>query len=184
MMSTTTQELVRRASNGEEAAWRALVERYERLVYSVPRKYRMGDDACADVFQQVFVTLHKNIHRLGDHPDLARWLLTTTYRECWRLGRERAKRAGAPLEESEIPSNPEAVELELAERQHMVRRALGELGGRCEKLLTALFMTRHKPDYSAISKELGMPEGSIGPTRNRCLAKLAEILKSFHIPGA
>lgn len=182
--TTTTQELVLRASNGEERAWRALVDRYERLVYSVPRKYRFGDEACADVFQQVFIKLHRNIHRLGDHPDLARWLLTTTYRECWRLGRERAKRSGKELDENAMPSNPVPEVLEKLEQQHQVRRALGELGGRCERLLTALFLTPHTPDYSTIAKELGMPEGSIGPTRNRCLAKLAELLKNLHFPGA
>lgn len=172
------------AANGDERAWRNLVDRFERLVYSVPRKYRMPDDLCADIFQQVFVKLHKSIDRLVDHPDLARWLLTTTYRECWRQARARAKRLGESLADDQIRSEPEAADLEVAERQYLIRRALGELGGRCETLLTLLFFTPTPPDYASIAAELGMPEGSVGPTRSRCLAKLAEILKNFHVPGA
>lgn len=184
MQSCTTQELIRRASHGDERAWRALVDRYDRLVYSVPRKYKLGDEVCSDVFQQVFVKLHRNINRLGDHPDLARWLLTTTYRECWRHGRDRSRRAGTAIDEHALPSNPDPDVLEKMEQQHLVRRALSDLGGRCERLLTALFLTPHTPDYATIAKELDMPEGSVGPTRNRCLAKLAELVKNLHVPGA
>lgn len=183
MTTNSTQELVRRAAQGDERAWRALVDRYERLVYSVPRKYGFGEEGCADVFQQVFIKLHRSIGRLGDHPDLARWLLTTTYRECWRLGRDRKKRQGVAIDEVTLASNPDMDVLETLERQHAVRRALQELGGRCERLLTALFLTPNTVDYATVAKDLDMPEGSIGPTRNRCLAKLAEILKRVHSTG-
>jgi DNA-directed RNA polymerase specialized sigma24 family protein len=66
---------------------------------------------------------------------------------------------------------------ERMERAFAVRAGLIELGGRCQQLLTRVFGTIGEPDYKSISEELGMPIGSIGPTRARCLAKLAEILK-------
>lgn len=173
-------ELVERSLAGEQRAWRELVDRYKRLVYSIPRRYRLPDDQCDDVFQAVFATLLKNLGKVRDAGSLPKWMITTTHRECWRLARQlKAARATGGIDESTAPLDPSAPPEEQAaawERQHLVDRALTRLGGRCERLLRAIFLDPTRPSYTAISARLGMPLGSIGPVRARCLAKLLALL--------
>jgi DNA-directed RNA polymerase specialized sigma24 family protein len=44
-------------------------------------------------------------------------------------------------------------------------------------LLTALFMSPGHVSYEQVASDLGMPYGSVGPTRARCLMKLLEVLE-------
>lgn len=171
--------LIERCLKRDEGAWRDLVEKYKRLVYSIPRGYRLSDSACDDVFQSVFSLLYQNLGSLRDTRTLAKWLMTTTQRECWRAARSSARAAShlANLPAPEVPSSdPAADELERWERRVAVQQALTRLGGPCERLLRALFTVTESANYSDIASSLGIPTGSIGPTRARCLAKLAALL--------
>lgn len=167
--------IVADAARGDERAWRQLVHRYKRLVYSIPRSYRLSDDACDDVFQNVFTALIRELPKLADPRALPKWLITTTNRECWRLGRKRTPDElqtdlAAPGEEL----HPSAIAE--WEAKSTLDQALISLGGRCERLLRLLYLTPNQMPYERVSEELGMPVGSIGPTRSRCLAKLADLL--------
>lgn len=82
-------QLIERCSRGEAAAWVALVERYTRLVYSVPRKYGLSSADCDDIHQAVFAALVSSISKLKNPQALPAWLITATHRECWRIGRAR-----------------------------------------------------------------------------------------------
>lgn len=169
-------ELIRRSIEGDRRAPGELIERYKGLVYSIPRRYRLNDDVCDDVFQSVFLAMVKALPSLRDGQTLAKWLMTTTHRECWRASKRR--HLALTEEQSRILRNepPAGDDMVRWERQHRVQQALEELGGRCEQLLRLAFMDPGKPGYEAISERLGMPVGSIGPIRARCLAKLAELL--------
>jgi len=176
----TDSELVARSLEGDNRAWRELVDRYKRLVYSIPRRYRLPDDQCDDVFQSVFASLLRHLSKVRDAESLPKWMITTTHRECWRQAREN-RSARAPNElpwpaDAVDPASPPDQQAQAWERQHLVDQALRNLGGRCEQLLRAIFLDPAKPSYTAISKRLGMPVGSIGPVRARCLAKLLELL--------
>jgi RNA polymerase sigma factor (sigma-70 family) len=177
--------LVERCLDGDQAAWSALVRRYERLVYAVARGYRLAPDDLADVFQDVFAALVRGLPRLRDARALCRWLASTTERialaTALRRRRERAREQGTPEERRDLvdSSEPAGAELETLEEQMMVRLALGGLAGRCRELLEALYYRDPPPDYSAIAAELGMPIGSIGPTRARCLEKLERGLETL-----
>lgn len=165
--------IVTAAARGDERAWRQLVHRYKRLVYSIPRSYRLPEEACDDVFQNVFTALVRELPKLSDPRALPKWLITTTNRECWRAGK---KRQAAELH-ADLPAedlSPAAVAD--WEAKSALDRALTELGGRCETLLRLLYLTPNHLPYEQVGEELGMPVGSIGPTRSRCLAKLAELL--------
>lgn len=116
---------------------------------------------------------------LRDTQTLAKWLMTTTHRECWRLSRRRTATLDA-AETPELASQHAPEESMLAwERQHRVHAALEKLGGRCEKLLRLVFLDKTSPSYEEIGSRLGMPVGSIGPIRARCLAKLTEELEDL-----
>jgi RNA polymerase sigma factor (sigma-70 family) len=166
-------ELIRACQQGQQAAWNELVDRYGRLVYSIARRYGLGESDADDVVQVVFTTVFRRLEQLRDQTRLSAWLITTTHRECWRVRRRSREYTSMDQIESAAP-DPDLVEQ--LERQHIVRQALEELGGKCRELLTALFLEPGQPAYERIAEKLDMKVGSIGPTRARCFEKLQPIL--------
>lgn len=166
--------LVRACLNGDERAWEALVERYGRLVASIPRGMGLSAADAEDVFQHVFVQLLGHLARLRDRDRLSSWLITTARRESWRV----AKQAGrdAALAEAVAAAGAPAEETVRFEREAAVRAAMTRLDERCRLLLTALFLDPTPARYAALARTLGVPIGSIGPTRARCFRKLEAIL--------
>lgn len=170
--------LVERCLAGDERAWEALVRRYERLVYAVARSYRLGDEDLADAFQSVFAALLSGLPRLRDPRSLCRWLSSTTERIAraiaLRRRREQALEANDPDTLSTLAADdgPVGQDLERLERQTLVRLALSGVGDRCRRLLEALYYEDPQPAYAELSKRLGVPIGSLGPTRARCLERL------------
>lgn len=163
---------------GQQAAWDALVVRYERLVYSIALKSGLAAADADDVFQAVFISLYRNLESLKDVARVSAWLITTTHRESWRVAKRRQKAGSDEIARAE-PAEINPDEVEAAERQHVVRQGLTELGGPCQALLTALFLGKDEVRYDVIARELDIPIGSIGPTRARCLKKLEKILARF-----
>lgn len=183
-MADPTPELVRRCMLGDAAAWRAFVERHTRLVWSVIRRHRLEESDAEDVHQAVFMAAVSNLSSLRESGRVVAWLATTTRRECWRTLRNRRRTATGALSDDAAASVPAAEEsLELLEQRQAVRESLMELGGRCQRLLEALFSAPGEPSYPAIAEQLGMPIGSIGPTRARCLRQLCAILLDRGICG-
>lgn len=174
-------DLIRGSMAGDQCAWSELVGRYQRLVYSIPRRYGLGHDLSDDVFQGVFAALVKHLGSVRDAGGLPKWLITTAHRESWRVSS--AARQSLRTSVGTPPSPPEEppphAEMLRWERQNEVHRALAELGGRCEPLLRAIFLDRDRPSYAEIARRQGLPIGSIGPMRARCLAKLAELLRGL-----
>lgn len=170
---------------GETAAWEALVLRYQRLVYAIPRRAGLAEDAVADVFQQVFVTLLEHLHRIEQPHRLGAWLTTTARRESLR--QLRRARAGAPASGNTPEDDPldQLIDpdllpdevIERLEQQHSVRQAVAALDERCRTLLTMLFFRDEVVPYTEIAAALGVPAGSIGPTRARCLKKVQALLE-------
>lgn len=185
-------QLVNRCRNGDEAAWTLLVRRYERLIYTVPRRAGLADELAADVFQTVFAALHRHLHRIDDPTRLQAWLVTTAKRETLRiLSKERRFVAFSgpqhdvgttsvdPIESvADERLLPDEVLAEL-EENHLLRTAFAQLDDRCRDLLTNLYLADHPLTYAEISGRLGCAEGSIGPTRARCLDKLRRLLEAM-----
>ncbi|MFL6286198.1 MAG: RNA polymerase sigma factor [Pyrinomonadaceae bacterium] len=181
------EQLLAGCRRGEEGAWEALVRRYQRLIYAVPRRAGLDEDAAAEVFQDVFTTLFESIESIEQPSRLHAWLVTTAKRKTWRaIGRSKAARQFATGEETagegemyDVADEQALPDEALAqlEQQHLVRAALGELEDRCRTLIEMLFYRSEQPSYSEIAAALGTSEGSIGPTRARCLKKLLSVLK-------
>lgn len=167
--------LVAACLDGSQAAWAELVERFGRLVYSIPRHYGFSETDAEDVHQAVFTLLFQKLDTVRDVERLALWLIRTTHRVCYRVGKRSRRYAELDrvIENAAKPADDVAAEWE---QRHQVRRALDRLGGRCQELLTALFFAPGTPSYQAIAESLGMKVGSIGPTRARCFGKLEKIL--------
>ncbi len=168
---------------GDRQAWEALIMRYKRLIYSIPVRMGFSPSDAADVFQTVCLLLMENLAFLRRRDRLGPWLVVTTRRECWRLGRERQVE---PPDPETDPLNPEqdgdvltSLEEEILqmERHSLLHAALENLDPRCQQLLKLLFWTEPRPAYDEIVQLMALREGSIGPTRARCLEKLARILQ-------
>jgi RNA polymerase sigma factor (sigma-70 family) len=183
-MDPDDQSLISACRNGDSSAWETLVQRYQRLVYSIPRRAGLDDDQTAEVFQRTWVALVENLERLQQPDRVGAWLATTARRESWRLQR-RSRADASPLlvdDDGDIgipdPTILPDEQLIQIERRHQVRLAVVALDERCRKLLELLFYTAEPPAYSTIAQALGTSEGSIGPTRARCLQKLRRLLES------
>lgn len=185
-MRLNDKQLLEACRRGEETAWEELVHRYQRLIYAIPRRAGLDEDQSADVFQEVFATLLRKLHDISDPDRLHAWLVTTARRTTWRLiSKGRDLHSLNEIDEATVdeilgnlPDNaalPDEVLLRL-EEQHRVRRALAALDQRCQKMLTMLFYESDPRSYADIAISLGTSEGSIGPTRARCLEKMLRLL--------
>lgn len=180
-------ELIAACLQGDSRAWEALINRYRRLIYSIPFKYHLSPDDAADVFQSVCVALLERLGTLRNEAKLSSWLITMTMRECWKLKQRQRQEMGllASIDESDglvgleaDGQSPDEL-IQLWQEQQLVRQGIEQLDGRCQALLTYLFYEKREWSYEQISRKLGMPPSSIGPTRGRCLKKLKLILKKL-----
>ena len=168
--------LLVRARAGDERAWAALVERYAPLIWSLCRRYRLDTTDTADVGQNVWLLLVNQLGKIRDPAALPGWLATTTRRECQRLlNKAQVPHAArhAPDAENIPDGQAEPIERVLlaAERHAALCEAFTHLSPRDQQLIALLIKDPPVP-YAEISARLGIPVGSIGPNRRRCLDKL------------
>lgn len=184
-MQPSDKQLWLACRRGDESAWEALINRYQRLIYAIPRRAGLDADEAAEVFQDVFATLFQKLDEIEEPDKIQAWLVTTARRKSARLSAKSrdARRRFDPGEDDTQLKNiadetdlPDEVILRL-EQQHQVRLALQSMDERCRRLLELLFYRTEPPSYAEIAAELGTREGSIGPTRARCLQKLLKLLK-------
>jgi RNA polymerase sigma factor (sigma-70 family) len=167
--------LVTRASGGDTDAWHELVDRYAPLVYTICTRYRLSNHDIEDVGQNVWLLLVEQLGKLREPAALPGWLATTTARECLRVVTAASKtdRLSMGLDDSVLFVDDAVIdeELLLAERNAALRAAFAELPSRCQQLLSML-ISDPPHSYTEINAKLGIPVGSIGPQRARCLDRL------------
>ena len=153
-------ELISRCLDGDQAAWRELLQKYQRLVYSIARTVCPHTDDASDVFQQVWMELYQQLPRLRNIEALPAWLITVTKRKAYSVAR--SKHAAELLDEdlSDFSQSLTAIE-----NEHAVERALDQMPRRCRRLIDLLYFRIDEPSYAEIAKAMDMPIPSIGPTR-------------------
>jgi len=168
-------DLVTRARNDDKQAWDALVERYAPLIWSICRRHRLSGADAEDVGQSVWLQLVDHLDKVRDPAALPGWLATTTRRECARVLRAACgpRAAGYQLDAETIPADQAEVAEQLltAERHAALLEAVAYLSPRCQELIALLIQDPPVP-YATISAKLGIPIGSIGANRSRCLDRL------------
>ena len=185
-MEDSDLQLVVACRHGDQVAWEKLIRRYQRLIYAIPLRAGLDEDRAAEIFQDVFTTLFQKLNDLEQPEKLQAWLVTTTRRKTLHaISKAQVRQQSyvntddspdlATLIRDEAPLPDE--QLLILEEQHRLRMALSSLDERCSMLLKMLFYLAEPPTYAEIATSLGIPEGSIGPTRARCLAKLLQLLK-------
>jgi RNA polymerase sigma factor (sigma-70 family) len=186
-VTSSDAELLAGCLKGEQAAWDALVERYAALIYSIPVKYGFTEADAADVFQSVCVTLLEKLGSVREPRSLAAWIITTTTRQCMAVARQLRREQAHAVPDGVSPPDAELTDPELLpeeellalERQQLVRTAVGQLPGSCQRLVEALFSDSvEHTSYQQLADGLGVPMNSLGPTRARCLAKLRRLLSA------
>jgi RNA polymerase sigma factor (sigma-70 family) len=165
-------ELIGRCLDGNQAAWRELVQKYQRLVYSIARTICLQPEDVSDVFQQVWMELHQQLSALRHIEALPAWLITVTKRKAYAVIRSKP---GEALDER-LPDLSQT--LTAIENEHTVERALDQMSDRCRRLIDLLYFRVDEPSYAEIASAMDMPLPSIGPTRARCLEKLRKLLDS------
>lgn len=158
-----------------------LVDHFANLVYSVAKKHSLSDDDCADVFQATFRSVYSNLDRIDSTAALPRWIAVTATNHSLLLirnSRNHVSLSGDDRDLNEVIASEEATAEEesiRANQAYLIRKAVVELGGKCKDLIQAIFLDEDASYEHAVQK-LGIPMGSLGPTRARCLEKLKKIL--------
>jgi len=185
-MEDSDLQLVLACRRGDQLAWEKLIRRYQRLIYAIPRRAGLDEDESAEIFQDVFTTFFQKLNDIHEPERLQAWLVTTARRKTLRTISKMHARPGSDPETDEPSQEAEGIrdeaplpdeQLLILEEQHRVRMALSALDPRCRTLLKMLFYLQEPASYAEIAAALGIPEGSIGPTRARCLAKLLRLLE-------
>jgi RNA polymerase sigma factor (sigma-70 family) len=185
-MEESDLQLVLACRRGDQLAWERLIRRYQRLTYAIPLRAGLNEDQAAEIFQDVFTTLFQKLNAIEQPEKLHAWLVTITRRKTLHAISKAKVRQQSDVNadeqaqpatlRDEMPLPDE--QLLILEQQHRIRTALSSLDERCRTLLKMLFYFAVPASYAEIATSLGVPEGSIGPMRARCLAKLLRMLKS------
>jgi RNA polymerase sigma factor (sigma-70 family) len=170
---------------GDGQALEAMVESLTPLLWHIVRAYGLDTATAEDVVQNTWLTLVRKADSVAEPQAVLRWLTVTARRDAWRAARTTNRMDltddMSVLDVREAGESPEQDVLRAAD-QRALWDAVAKLNERCQRLLRIIAF-HDRPDYAALSKELGMPLGSIGPTRGRCLDKVRSELAAMR-PGA
>jgi RNA polymerase sigma factor (sigma-70 family) len=185
-MLQTDRDLIRACRGGDARAWERLLDKYERLVFSISLNYGLTIDDATDITQITFTILVQNLNALPDDIHLSPWLATVARRHTWRLLARNRREAVDPDEDlagneavGGIVDNRERWEL-----AEWLNQGLNLLDERCRQLLLALYFDAAQPSYADVADRLKIPIGSIGPTRARCLEQMKQSLHNVESPAA
>jgi RNA polymerase sigma factor (sigma-70 family) len=176
--SARMADLLDAAKGGSEDALGQITAELSPMLWHVARAAGLGADDAEDVVQTAWERLLSHLADIRVPQALISWLVVTTRHEAWRIRASGRRQRPADQEWlTAIPDHRPGAEEQilLDEQQRALWRAVGRLSAQCQELLRIVaFIPR--PDYQSVSSALGMPVGSIGPTRGRCLEKIRVLL--------
>jgi RNA polymerase sigma factor (sigma-70 family) len=179
--------LVQGCLEGDSKAWEELIDKYKRLIYSIPIKYGASSADAADVFQAVCIEVLHSLPQLKSVQSLRSWLITVTIRQSYRWKKKQANHIELDAMEPEIAEGiafTAPVEtLAQLEQEQIVRDVVAKLPPRHRELVQLLFFEQPPLPYAEVARRLGLATGSIGFIRGRCLDKLRKALLEFGFNG-
>jgi RNA polymerase sigma factor (sigma-70 family) len=165
---------------GDKAKMADLVALLTPILWHTARAQRLDAHSAEDVVQSAWLALIRNAGSITSPIAVLHWMIVTVRREAWRTASRQSRLGAMEADEfEERPSNeesPDELVLRSADASALWRH-VAQLPARCQQLLRVIAFA-DRPDYSAVADALGMPVGSIGPTRGRCLAKLRALLST------
>jgi len=178
-LAWTDTHLVRECLKGNEEAWSLLIDKYKKLIYSIPVKYGFCADDANDIFQAVCLELLSELPKLRKPKALPKWLMQVTSHKCFHRKRQQ-QRTELPDDaedrpDQSVPPQAQGILCE-AEEEQKLRDALSALAPRCRQLVQMLFFEEPARPYKDVAASLGIATGSIGFIRQRCLDRLRKQL--------
>ena len=172
------EKLVYDCLNDDEVAWNRLIDKYKRLIYSVPVKYGFNAEDSSDIFQTVCIDLFTNLSKLRKVQSLRSWLITVATHKCFHFRKQQRQDVELDAAEQDFPVNaaPAPEVLQEIQREQIVRDAIDRLPPRCAQMVRLLFFEQPPLPYTEVAKRLGLATGSIGFIRGRCLKRLQKNL--------
>jgi RNA polymerase sigma factor (sigma-70 family) len=159
---------------GDEAKMGELVALLTPILWHTVRGQRLDRESAEDVLQTTWLALVRSSESIADPQAVLQWLIVSARREAWRVVKRTDRVEPKEFEADELVSPTRDIPEEMVLRSDGEGRLwqhIAQLPERCRSLLRVIAFA-DRPDYAAVAKSLGMPVGSIGPTRGRCLAKL------------
>lgn len=177
-LDTEDELLVQGCLQGDQHAWEALIDKYKRLIYSIPIRYGATREDAADVFQAVCIEVFHSLSRLKNVGSLRSWLITLAVRQSYRWKRKQSHHVELDAMEQEIAEQIATAPETLAqlEQEQIVREVVSKLPPRCAELVQMLFFEQPPLPYAEAARRLGLATGSIGFIRGRCLERLRKLL--------
>lgn len=175
-LATRSGRLFAAYRDGDPAKMADLVQILTPILWHTVRSTRLDTAAAEDVLQSAWLTLVRKADTIAEPQAVLQWMVVTTRREAWRVAKAASRMRPEDLESAtgqEQSPSEESVEDDVlaADTRDRLWRHIEQLPERCRALLRVIAFAE-RPDYAQIARALGMPQGSIGPTRGRCLAKL------------
>jgi RNA polymerase sigma factor (sigma-70 family) len=174
------ERLIQACLKGDSEAWSTLIDKYKNLIYSIPVKLGMYQDA-PDIFQSVCVDLLSELPNLRDNRALPKWLIQICYHKCIHCIRVQGRHIELEPEDAENLREdnnlllPDHMLLQL-EQEQILRDVISGMPERCARMIRMLFFEIPSRPYEEVARELGLATGSIGFIRGRCLARLKKQL--------
>lgn len=159
---------------GDEERLGELIELLTPILWHTVRAQNLDQTSAEDVLQTTWLTLVRSGDGISDPQAVLQWLIVTAKREAWRVVKRDRRAEPQEIEDGVLPSTIETTPENVVLRDSgnaTLWRHVAQLPERCRELLRVIAFA-DRPDYASIASSLGMPVGSIGPTRGRCLAKL------------
>ncbi len=180
-ISWSDTRLVRACLDGNEHAWGVLIEKYKRLIYSIPFKYHAKPEDAADIFQSVCIELFSQLPNLRKAESLKSWLITVTVHKSYHWKKQQrpsdVELDAMEQEQAEATAIAPPEMLAELEQEQAVRDAIARLPERCGEMIRLLFYEHPPLPYAEVAQRLGLATGSIGFIRGRCLKKLQKLLE-------
>src|SRR5690242_396447 len=130
--------LVQGCIRGDRQAWEDLIDKYKRLIYSIPIKYGASPDDAADVFQSVCIEVLNSLPQLKSVQSLRSWLITVSIRQAYRWKKRQANHVELDAMDPEvaegIASTPHSDTLVQFEEEQIVREVVSQLTPRHREL--------------------------------------------------
>ena len=164
--------LVSACLNGDEQAWVTLLERYNRLIYTIPLRFGFTKAMADEIHQETCLIMLEKLDTLQDREQLRSWLMTVTRRACIKRWRTKTVEEVELTDAEQVGYSTIEENMGRLEEQFLIQEAFTQISDRCQHLLQSLFLTDPPLSYDEISEQLDISLGSIGPTRSRCLDKL------------
>jgi RNA polymerase sigma factor (sigma-70 family) len=179
--------LVQGCIQGDPKAWEDLIDKYKRLIYSIPIKYGASSADAADVFQSVCIEVMNCLPQLKNVQSLRSWLITVTIRQSYRWKKKQSSHieldAMDPDVAEGLASTPPVETLFQLEEEQIIREVVAKLEPRHRELVRLLFFEQPPLPYAEVARRMGLATGSIGFIRGRCLEKLRKALVDYGFNG-